>query len=165
MHRRMPIASEKSRPMREVLLGPFSRRLAMVVMVGALLMPPTGIGLDLCWFHSNTGLPCPGCGITRSLASMAHLDLARAEALHPFGPPLFVVFLLIALSGLLGARGRAPVEAWLDRHDRLVRLLYRGAVLAFVAFGLIRLGVAISHPEALTATLLSPQPTGVSPWP
>lgn len=150
--------SQTPRPMREVLLGTFSRRLSLVVVFGALLMPPGGVGLDLCWFHAHTGLPCPGCGLTRSLASLAHLELERAWSLHPFGPPLLAALSLIALSGLLSERRRAPLLAWLDRHDAVIRRLYTATIVAFVAFGIARLGVALTHPEALASALLSRSP-------
>lgn len=131
-----------------------ARRFAGVVLLGALIMPPGGIGFDLCWFHAHTGLPCPGCGITRSLASLAHLDVARAFSLHPFGPPLFGLLVLAVLSGLLGEPGRARVEGWLDQHQRALRGAGGLFVASFVLFGLVRLGVAILHPEALNTGLL-----------
>lgn len=146
------------RPMREVLFGAFSRRLALLVVIGALVMPPGGIGLDLCWFHARTGLPCPGCGLTRSLASLAHLELERALSLHPFGPPLLAALSLIALSGLPGERRRAPLLAWLDRHDAVIRRLYTATIVAFVAFGIARLGVALTHPDALASALFARSP-------
>ena len=37
----------------------------------------TGIGIP-CLFHLITGFKCPGCGITRMLISMMHLDFAAA---------------------------------------------------------------------------------------
>jgi len=35
------------------------------------------------------GLPCPGCGLTRSLQSMAAGDFACAIEMHPLGPLLW----------------------------------------------------------------------------
>jgi membrane associated rhomboid family serine protease len=44
-----------------------------------------------CAFRRATGLPCPGCGLTRSWSLTAHGDLAGAFARHPFGPPSLLV--------------------------------------------------------------------------
>ena len=47
-----------------------------------------------CWFYHATGIPCPGCGLTRSFMAMARGDLLRAVQFHAFGPLLYVAFLL-----------------------------------------------------------------------
>jgi hypothetical protein len=62
---------------------------AALVPVGWLEAAPL-----LCPFRLLTGLPCPGCGLTRSVVALAHADLTAAVHLHPLGP---------ALVGLLGA--------------------------------------------------------------
>lgn len=38
-----------------------------------------------------TGLPCPGCGMTRALIRLLHLDFAGAWQMHPF-VYLFMIF-------------------------------------------------------------------------
>ncbi len=42
-----------------------------------------------------TGIPCPGCGMTRAIVSALRLDFAGAFSLHPLFPiaPLFIVYL------------------------------------------------------------------------
>ncbi len=45
-----------------------------------------------CLFHALTGIPCPGCGITRAFVALFHGDFAQAWAHHPF------VYLLAALA-------------------------------------------------------------------
>lgn len=43
-----------------------------------------GGGIPCIW-RSITGYPCPGCGLTRSLASMSHLDIVSAVRFNPSG--------------------------------------------------------------------------------
>lgn len=48
----------------------------------------SGIG---CPFRHFTGIPCPGCGLTRAWWSALHLDFSTAFAYHPLfllAPPL-----------------------------------------------------------------------------
>lgn len=46
-------------------------------------------GVVLCAFRGVTGLPCPGCGLTRSFCAMGKGELARAFEFHALGPALF----------------------------------------------------------------------------
>lgn len=55
---------------------------------------------SLCPFKMLTGLPCPGCGITKSLIFFYQGDLYKSVWYHLFGPPLvlFCIFLLLLLT-------------------------------------------------------------------
>ena len=75
---------------------------AVLLLVGRLLQPSPGgvgtheqLGLPPCGFLYFTGIPCPGCGLTTSVAYAAHLHFYESIATQPFG---FVVFLLATLS-------------------------------------------------------------------
>lgn len=47
----------------------------------------------LCGFRRVTGLNCLGCGMTRSFAFMAHLQVLEAFRANPAGPALFAAAL------------------------------------------------------------------------
>jgi hypothetical protein len=36
-----------------------------------------------CWMRKLTGIPCPSCGCTRSLAAWSHLDFEQAFRFNP----------------------------------------------------------------------------------
>ena len=57
---------------------------------------------DLCLFHRWTGLPCPGCGLARSLAAACCLDFPAAFRFHAFGPFLALGLLAWGLNTWLG---------------------------------------------------------------
>lgn len=46
----------------------------------------------VCPLRHFTGIPCPGCGMTRSFMAIADGDLGHAIAEHLFGPLLFFGF-------------------------------------------------------------------------
>jgi hypothetical protein len=63
-------------------------------------------GPVICPFRLATGLPCPGCGLTRSWVYIAHGDFSEALRANPFGyltmaAAVAVVAVLIA-AALLG---------------------------------------------------------------
>lgn len=84
-----------------------ARRNWIYALIGALvlalsLLPvPAGLqGRSICTFRNLFDLPCPGCGVTRSLRATAHGDLASALDLNPFGPLFFGAAVLLLLSPL-----------------------------------------------------------------
>ena len=72
----------------------------------------TQLHLPACIFRQLTGLPCPSCGMTTSVAFMARLEVGRAFLIHPFGcigfPVVIFTGVFSASSLLFGAAfGRA----------------------------------------------------------
>lgn len=75
---------------------------SLMLIIGRLLQPSSGrvgtheqLGLPPCTFLHLTGIPCPGCGLTTSVAHAAHLHFFESVVTQPFG---FVVFLLAVMS-------------------------------------------------------------------
>jgi len=70
---------------------------AGILVVAALMSPASDVVTlfgepipMLCSFRRITGYSCPGCGMTRSMAFMAHGLVVDAFRMNPVGPPLFV---------------------------------------------------------------------------
>lgn len=93
-------------------------------------------GPVLCPFRLVTGLPCPGCGLTRSWVAIGHGDLHGAFAYNAFGPlsMAFVASLvvLVAAVALTVPRRLSRVESIL-RHP----VVWTVAGL-WVAYGIAR---------------------------
>jgi hypothetical protein len=141
------------RPVFDVIVNRFSLRAAPAVLALSFLMPRGGLPVSLCWFYNVTGLPCPGCGMTRSLASISHLHLGEAVRYHPFGLVLYPLLVVLTAASLAGEARRARLRAWLGRHPWVegrgarARAIYHAAVAAFIGFGLLRLGLALTAKE------------------
>ena len=110
---------------------------------GAALFSPAGSGVDgpdlwPCPFRSLTGLPCPLCGATRSVALFAHGD-ARFLDYNPW----WVAVLIAALCGgaVVALIGRRP---WFAAALPRVKL---PAVLLALALGWV---VALANAPAIT---------------
>ena len=90
---------------------------------------------ELCTLKATTGLPCPGCGLTRSWVSAVHGDLAASLGHHPLG---WLVLLYAAAQGarhgawLALPRKRGTVERFGGRLDRGVILLGVLLVIAWI---------------------------------
>lgn len=79
--------------------------MAACVLAVPLVLSHTHLPGPPCLFRLMTNLPCPGCGITRSLKAIWHGDLLTAFRYHPLGPPLFLCCALLLVALLLR---RAP---------------------------------------------------------
>jgi hypothetical protein len=135
-------AGPSERPLFDVLVNPFSLWGAPVLLLLSFLVPRGGLPVSLCVFYNVTGLPCPGCGLTRSLASISHLCLGEALRYHPFGPPIYALLVALTVARFAGEARRARLRRWID--GARARAVYRGCVGAFLTFGLVRLGLALA---------------------
>jgi len=90
----------------------------------------------------RAGLPCPTCGMTRSMVMTLHGDFPTAWRLAPGGPVLLVGVLLSAVVLLLAAARRAALPRWV----RATGIVY-AATAAMIWLG----GWAVQFHQALQA--------------
>ena len=64
----------------------------------------------LCPFRRATGLPCPGCGLTRALVCVAHGRIGESLAYHPLAGAVFVVLVVWTAACLMGKPLRLSVR-------------------------------------------------------
>lgn len=81
------------------------RRAGILALVLAAL-PAVVLVLGLGWYRcpilAATGVPCPGCGMTRGAAALLRLDFAGAWQSHPMIYPLLILLGWWGLRYLLG---------------------------------------------------------------
>lgn len=122
-----------------LLFNPFATwgSLAMLLLVSYL--PPDGAGVPICLFRAISGLPCPGCGLTRALSSLIQGNPAAAFSYHPFAFIVLPLFLMLAAHNFLPVAARQRAQAFCSAHDRVIRRGYHGFIYTFVAFGVVRM--------------------------
>jgi len=115
--------------------------LCSVILVGAVVFKPSTpdapslqfgrITLpNTCIFRATTGLPCPGCGLTRSIVAAAHGHLAVSFSHHRLGLLTLIYVILqfvFNLSYISIAKWRVPLS-------RFIKLLHKGLILLAVLF-------------------------------
>ncbi len=122
-------------------VGPVSG-LALAAVVVARLVDPQRVeaGPVLCPFRLATGLPCPGCGLTRSWVHLMHGQVGEAMAANPFGiVALGLAIVLVAAVSTAVVRRRAlPAYAQLV-GGRTGRRLLLAVTAGWVGFGVVRM--------------------------
>lgn len=108
-------------------------RLRMMVMIAGIyiLFHLLRIG---CPIRFLSGIPCPGCGMTRACIAVLRFDLAEAFHFHPlfFLAPFILLLLLFDLY----------------IKERLIKILWIIIIIAFLTVYLIRL--FITHSDVVT---------------
>ena len=67
-----------------------------------------------CPVQHFTGVPCPGCGLSRALFALLRLDFAAAFRYHPmiYVLPPVALYVLFEKKPLLGSKSRERVLLW-----------------------------------------------------
>ncbi len=97
-----------------------------------------------CPFFNLTQLPCPLCGMTRSLACCAHGAWSQAWHYHLLGPPLFALLILSSTRFLARA---------VTRRNVTHRNATQRAEKPHVVFALPFLGPRFAHRQSIAWTI------------
>src|SRR4051794_22012477 len=106
-------------------------------------------GPSLCPFKVLTGLPCPGCGLTRSTVALLHGDLSTSLYFHPLGAPMVAALMVLAVidawvwwRGSRAGAIRRPAS-WLTERVMLTPAPWV-AIAALVLVWLVRLPLYVT---------------------
>lgn len=118
------------------------RGLAAALLATALVYFAASAGfgrpIHRCPFRAWTGLPCPGCGLSRALSRMMRGEWADSLRLHPFAFYVIVWGGMLAGSALLPPQRRLRWAAGWAALEARTRL-HAAMPIAFAAYGLARL--------------------------
>jgi Protein of unknown function (DUF2752) len=90
---------------------------AALLIIARLLRPSVDgvgthrqLGLPPCAFLHFTGIPCPGCGLTTSVAHAARLHFYESIITQPFGLIVFIAAILTIPLSIYFMRRRVPLS-------------------------------------------------------
>src|SRR5262245_50137274 len=70
------------------------------VAAGQLALTASGLPGWQCPLLQATGLPCPGCGLSRAVVALLHGDWKLSLTLHAFAPILLAFLALIGVASV-----------------------------------------------------------------
>ena len=128
------ISSQGSTKKPKRLIHPLFSIGAALVLIVSRLLPPDGVFLTICGFKILTGLPCPGCGLTRSVINLSHLHFALSFRLHPLGMAVYLMSIFLILYGCIPEKTRIAVDEMLLRNRKLLNTI--GIIAVFLLAGI-----------------------------
>ncbi|MCE7921103.1 MAG: DUF2752 domain-containing protein [Chloroflexi bacterium CFX1] len=78
---------------------------------------------------SATGVPCPGCGLTRAVMQLLHGDVAASLQTHAFAPVALAALLLAILALVLPEPARAKLIGFIRGFETRNGLAAWGGLL------------------------------------
>lgn len=69
---------------------------SLLAILVIMVMPPDGFGISICLFQHLFDLPCPACGLTRSMTSILHFEWVKSFLYHPLGG-IVLAYLVLCL--------------------------------------------------------------------
>ena len=88
----------------------------LLVIMAVLVFVPGTIIRTTCPVRLVTGLPCPGCGISRACALALHGEFHKSFIMHPFLVPTILLFVLFIFFKYFLVEG--------ETRDRCLKVLY-----------------------------------------
>ncbi|MCB1173321.1 MAG: DUF2752 domain-containing protein [Leptospiraceae bacterium] len=121
--------------------------ISVAALGSVVILPLLGLGsggYSICWMYNATHLPCPGCGLTRSVIAFFHLEWRASWYYNPFGIPVAALFGLLALSAFSHRINRL-VQHLGQKTGRLTIWFF----MCLALFGLWRIWAFLYAPESL----------------
>ena len=132
------LASNRNSSAAERWLGKPGIVVAWLGFLLAIVTPPHGFGVPVCFVQSATGLPCLGCGLSRSLSCGLRGMFAESWHYHPMGLGILIIFVFITAQSLLPGYLRSRLKEWMNARSTILNAAYLGFVILFVCYGVIR---------------------------
>lgn len=92
---------------------PWGRIVAGGIILISLIFTFAGLHGPGCLWRMMIHIPCPGCGLTRSIRALWHGNLVESFRYHPLGIPLVIGCIASLLTW--PASRQKPVHPWLLR--------------------------------------------------
>lgn len=123
----------------KILFSRFVTAFSFIAISLSFFLPPNGIGFEVCWFKRLFQLPCPSCGLTRSITCISHLRFADAWGFQPFGFVLYAVFVANIFFLFSPIQIRRRIYRVLLSNNSVYLSCYWLTVFGFLLFGTVRI--------------------------
>ena len=125
----------------------FNRWFAQIVAGAALLVSFIWTSasfphVELCYFRRLTGLPCPGCGLTRAFCAISHGQFLSAFKLNPFAFAFYAAALTVLFWPLL--RRAFPRTMARANVSRILSIAVPTLVFGMIVYGIARIAALLS---------------------
>lgn len=110
----------------------FISLICLAVITGIYFLYIKKIIVIPCIFHELTGLYCPGCGMTRALASLANLEIYQAiryNALIIFLVPAFLLYIVFKIKSYINNE---------KNKFNILNYLLWSALIITILYGILR---------------------------
>lgn len=114
--------------------------LSAILVASVVWHPLDDGGFVICAVRKATGLPCPGCGLTRSFCAMAKGEISRAGQFHVLGPAMFTFTVIYWLRGIALIAGLGQAVSRYDAGMLRWRVPHAFGALFVVAW-LVKIGL------------------------
>lgn len=112
---------------------------AVVGVAGAqLALVLAGLPGWPCPLKAATGVPCPGCGLSRATAALLRGDLYTSLATHAYAPLILLALLLTGLTLVLPKNSRLALISRVESIERRTGVVAI-ALVGLMAYWLVRL--------------------------
>jgi len=120
---------------------------AAAYLLFVMIEPPSGFeAIQICIMRRFAGVPCPTCGLTRSMTNLIHLQPVEAMLWHPLGFITLPVLAFMTLMLFLTDAKYDALAAALFRKQRFIFVITAWLAALTVAYGLARaIGVSSGY--------------------
>lgn len=139
--RRVHLARGLSLTQRAIV--PVLALLSLIGLVIARIWPVQSVdsGQATCLLRLTTGMPCPGCGMTRSWVHLAHGDVATAFEYNVFGPVGMAMAAGLIVYTVVALVRRRPTDRLFDQLNPKILMVGMGLWLGYSAVRIVSLAL------------------------
>ena len=119
-------------------LNKFTTIISLLVIIISFILSPDGLGRSTCGLYILTKLPCPACGLTRSVTSISHMKFAKAFYYHPFGFIFYIIFLFLALYNFMPEKIKDIIKVFFIKNEDIIRYILLFLICSFMIYGIAR---------------------------